>query len=269
MKLLKLLLIIALVLVTAVFLITQLDQRLSGRDIGPQLSCVSELVEVSVHDPQEALLAGVSASDKQDGDLTGRIQILSISNLITDDTAKVTYLVFDRDGNMDTLVRQVRYTDYRLPRFEVIQPLVYSKAEPVALLDRLKVTDVIDGDITDSIRISTMAATGDSEIQTVSLQVTNSMGDTTRVTLPVLLLESTAGRPVVHLSRQLVYLETGDSFRSADYLKEVTTPAGRGDLALVQITGQVNTQDPGTYMVYYRYPYNGTMGIAVLTVVVQ
>ncbi len=269
MRLLKLSLIIALVLVTALFAYTQLDLRLSGRTVGPQITCPTEILEISVHDPEAVLYSGITATDKQDGDLTDRVQILSISKLISDDVAKVTYLVFDNDGNMKTLTRQIRYRDYRLPRFVIKEPLVYTKNEPVALLDRLAVSDVIDGDISNAIRVSALAATTDSEIYTASLQVTNSMGDTTRVTVPVLLLETTAARPVVHLKDQLVYLESGSSFRALDYLQEVVCPIGQADLNLVQISGEVDTQTPGTYMVYYRYPFNGSTGIAVLTVVVQ
>ena len=269
MKLLKITLILLLIILVVLCGTTFISQRLSGKDIGPEISCPEGTLEISVHDPDALLLADVTASDKQDGDLTGKVQILSISKLVTNDTAKVTYLVFDSHGNMDTLVRQIRYTDYSRPVFSIKRPLVYSENEPITLLDRLQVTDVIDGDITEFIRISTLSGTSDSEIYTVSLQVPNSMGDTARLTVPVVLQDRTAYRPDIRLSTYLTYIRTGETFHAQSYLTNLSTVEGPVNTSLVQITSAVDTSTPGTYYVYYRYPYNGTVGIAVLTVVVQ
>ena len=269
MKLLKMSLIALLVLVTVMFSVTELGARLSGKQDRPRIQCDSDTLKLSVRDGEQALLAGVTATDRQDGDLTDRIQILSVSKLITGDTAKVTYLVFDSDDNMHSLTRQIHYTDYRRPEFSIKQPLVYSKNEAIALLDRIAVTDVLDGDITASVRVSTLSATQDAEVYTVSLQVTNSMGDTARITLPVILLESTSYRPQIHLTKQLVYLKQYEAFSPASYISGITYPGGRGEATDVQITSNVDTQTPGTYMVYYRYPHIGAMGLSILTVVVE
>ena len=269
MKLLKITLILLLIAVVILYGTTFLMQRFSGEDIGPEISCPEGILEISVHDPEALLLADVTASDKQDGDLTGKVQILSISKLITNDTAKVTYLVFDSHGNMDTLVRQIRYIDYSRPVFAIKRPLVYAENEPITLLDRLRVTDVIDGDISELVRVSTLSGTSDSKIYTVSVQVTNSMGDTARLTHPVVLQDHTAYRPDIRLSTYMTYIRTGEAFRAQSYLTNLNTMEGPVDTSHVQITSTVDTSTPGTYYVYYRYAYNGTVGIAVLTVVVQ
>ena len=269
MKLLKIILISLLITVVVLYGSTILMQRLSGKDQGPEISCPEGILSVSVRDSEAVLLEGVTANDKQDGDLTSRIQILSISKLITNNTAKVTYLVFDSHGNMDTLVRQIRYSDYNRPVFAIKRPLIYAKNEAIALLDRLQVTDVIDGDITGSVRVSALSATADSDIYTVSLQVTNSMGDTSRLTVPVVLQDNTTYCPDITLSSYLIYMNIGENFHAQDYLTGVTTMEGAADVSGVQITSSVDNSTAGTYYVYYRYPYNGTMGLAVLTVVVQ
>ena len=269
MKLLKITLISLLILVVVLYGATILTQRLSGKDQGPEISCPEGILEVSVGDPEAVLLADVTASDKQDGNLTSRIRILSISKLITNNTAKVTYLVFDSHGNMDTLVRQIRYSDYSRPVFAIKRPLIYAKNEAIALLDRLQVTDVIDGDITDAVRVSALSATSDSAIYTVSLQVTNSMGDTSRLTVPVVLQDNTTYCPDIRLSSYLVYIHAGEDFNAQSYLTSVKTIEGAVDVSDVQITSSVDPSTAGTYYVYYRYPYNGSMGLAVLTVVVQ
>ena len=269
MKLLKITLILLLITVVVLYGATIVSQRLSGRDQGPDISCPEGILEVSVRDPEAVLLADVTAFDKQDGDLTSRIQILSLSKLVSTNTAKVTYLVFDSHGNMDTLVRQICYTDYSRPLFSIKRPLFYAQNEAIGLLDRLQVMDAIDGDITQSVRVSALSATSDSEVYTVSLQVTNSMGDTTRLTVPVILQDRTTHRPDIRLSTYLTYIHTGDSFNAQSYLTSLSTMEGAVDISNVQITSSVDTSTAGTYYVYYRYPYNGTMGLAILTVVVQ
>ena len=269
MKLLKITLILLLAVLIVLYGVTTINQRLSGKNIGPEISCPEGILEISVYDPEAVLMKDITASDKQDGNLSDHVQILSISKLVTNNTAKVTYLVFDSDGNMDTLVRQIRYTDYSRPVFSIKRPLVYAENEAITLLDRLQVTDVIDGDITELIRVSTLSGTSDSEIFTVSIQVTNSMGDTARLAVPVILQNHTAYRPDIRLNTYLTYIQTGDSFHAQSYLLSLSTAEGSVDTSHVQVTSTVDTSTPGTYYVYYRYPYNGTMGIAVLTVVVQ
>ena len=60
---------------------------------------------------------------------------------------------------MATCSRTVRYTDYEKPHFSLSQGLVYPVGGSVTLLDRLTATDVIDGDISDNIRVTTQNVT--------------------------------------------------------------------------------------------------------------
>lgn len=269
MRILKLSLIALLVAVGLLFGLTTANRHLTGSHIPPTIQCSTDLVEISVADENTALLAGVTASDKQDGDLTDRIRIQGVSKLITNDTAKVSYIVFDSDGNAASASRTVRYTDYEKPHFEVKKALVYGENQDIQLLDRVAALDSMDGDITQSIRVSALAATADPEVQTVTLQVTNSMGDTAQQLLPLVIYSGTVVRPDVNLTDYLVYLEQGASFDPARYLSSVSTPIGPGNTADVQITGKVDTSIPDTYFVYYRYPYSVTVGLTVLTVVVE
>ena len=138
MKFLKITLILLLIIVVILYGATMISQLTSGKNVGPEISCSVDVLEISVHDPEAVLLADVTAFDKQDGDLSANVQILSISKLITNNTAKVTYLVFDSHGNMDTLVRPICYTDYSRPVFTIKRPLVYAENETITLLDRLE-----------------------------------------------------------------------------------------------------------------------------------
>ncbi len=269
MRTLKIVLLTVLILVSGLYGYLRLTQALEGAQTPPSLTSDREVLEVSVKDPESALYAGLTATDDRDGDLTGRIRIAGISKFTENATAKVTYLVFDSDDRMATLVRPVRYTDYTPPRFSITEPLIYYRNQAITLLDRLFASDVLDGDITNSIRVSSLSATSDPETYLVSCQVTNSMGDTVCLTLPVIQLEGMAIRPEVVLKAHLIYIKTGTVFNAESYLAGVNLPDGVGKAADVVITGTVDTSVPGTYMVRYTYPYEGTSGTTILTVVVE
>ena len=155
MKTIKQLVVIILILLVVANVASYFYLGSTERDIPPEISCPNEVLEISALDTEEDLLVGVTAKDKQDGDLTDRITVAGISKLITNDTAKVTYLVFDRDNNMASCVRRIRYVDYHRPTFEVTEPLVYSTTEEVAMLARLKAIDVVDGDIVYDVTFNT------------------------------------------------------------------------------------------------------------------
>lgn len=269
MKAFKIVLVVVLVFVTVLFTFSTIHTSLSGANQGPTLSCDSDVLEVSISSDSTSLLSGVTATDPQDGDITSSVFVLSISKFIEDSTAKITYVVFDSDDNMATLSRQLRYTDYTSPTFTITEPLIYAKSATVALLDRLHVNDVLDGDLTQSIRVSSMISTSDPEVYTIDVRVTNAMGDTAQLTLPIIMQESTLNRAAVNLSSYLTYISAGSSFNANSYLRSVTTPQGNGSLSDVSITGSVNTAAPGTYYVYYSYQDQNCSGTSILTVVVQ
>lgn len=269
MKRFKILLAVLLAAVAVLYGFSAVRASLSGENDGPAITCASETLEVSVSAGEEALLEGVTASDPQDGDLTNKVRVLGISKFTTPGEAKITYVVFDGHHNMATLTRQLRYTDYRGPRFSITEPLIYPQNAAIALLDRIQVTDDIDGDITHAVRVSPMRVTSDPEVYTVDVQVTNSMGDTAKITLPVICRESTLNRADVKLNSYLAYIDAGSSFDPNTYLTAVSTPEGYGFMRDVEITDLVDTNVPGTYMVFYLYRDEKYSGTSILTVVVR
>ncbi|MBR3972815.1 MAG: DUF5011 domain-containing protein [Oscillospiraceae bacterium] len=269
MRILKILLIILLAVVTLAYGTTEITSRLSGTNDTPVISCDSDTLEISVSADRQVLLESVTASDAQDGDLTSAIRISGISKFIDDATTKITYLVFDSDNNVGSLTRTIRYTDYVSPRISITEPLVYSSGENIVLLDRLLVEDCIDGDITDSVRVSTLNSSNETAVYSMDLRVTNSMDDTVQLTLPVVRYPDNAEHPEITLTSYLVYLEQGSSFSPRDYVSYVRTSDGIIGKTEVRVSGSVDTSVSGTYMVRYSYIHNGVEGIALLTVVVE
>lgn len=243
---------------------------LSDRSDGPKISCPEGVLDIHTTDSESVLLQGVTAKDNQDGDISDQVIIGGISKLISSNTAKVTYLVFDSDDNMASHVRYIRYVDYHRPTFRISQPLVFSSTEEISVMPYLQAHDVLDGDISERIRVSTLEASSNTEVYYVSIQVTNSVGDRAWLKLPVLLLESDPMRPVITLSTSLAYLNKGDEFNAEEYLMDLEVP-GAPDLdeSVVEISSDVDTSAEDVYYVYYTYTNNGSLGTAILTVVVQ
>lgn len=269
MRALKRTILILLAVLVAAYIGTRIILGSSTRNEAPTISCPQGVLEVSAKDDETVLLTGVTAHDSQDGDLTDQVIIGGISKLISKDTAKVTLMVFDSDHNMGKVVRYIRYTDYQRPQFTITKPLVFSSAKEASLLDRLKATDVVDGDISSQIRVSTLADTDNSQVKNISVQVTNSMGDTAWLQLPVLIQETNPLRPVIDLSNYLVYLEVGDSFDPAAYLSGLTVAGVAMETTDVTVKSDVDTTQIGTYRVEYSYSSDGFTGLAILTVAVQ
>ena len=245
----------ALFAVTAVLYVgSGVYTRLSGREEGPVIECPEEVLEVSIHDGDQALLAGVTARDSQDGDLTDRVMVGGVSKLIGGDRAKVTCMVFDSDDNMASLVRQVRYTDYRRPRIALTEPLVFDDDSQAKLLSRVTVTDVLDGDLSGKARVSTLWATGDEGVYSATILVTNSMGDTAMGDVPVLIGRAYGS---IRLQQQVLYLALGEEF---DPLAQL-----QSDRTGVRVDSEVDTQAAGCYWVRYSRGEE----LAILTVVVE
>lgn len=263
---LKTILIICLVLVTAAFAAGQVYSRVVADTVPPVITLDSDSITVSVEDGRDALLRGVTASDAKDGDLTGQIIVSGVSKLIGNNTAKVSYMVFDKAGNMASATRYVVYSDYHRPRFMLITPLVYSLGETVSITGRLQAQDAVDGDITSSIRVLSSDIISSTEgVYNLTLQVINSLGDTAQVTLPVTIRAEADGDSAVKLRRYLVYVGLGDNFEPRNYIESVSA----GSVSDVRIDSNVDTQSAGCYLVTYTVTSGGRSSSALMTVVVE
>lgn len=259
-------LIIVFIAVTVAFCGGQIYLSLLADTTPPEIKFDSDTVTIRVKDDNSKLLSGVIASDNRDGDLSDEVIVSGVSNLISNNTAKVTYIVFDSANNMATASRTVVYSDYERPKFRIEEPLEYTLGESISLTDRLFADDAVDGDISDSIRISALDINSSTEgTYYISVQVVNSMGDTASVTLPIVLRSAASSAPQIELSSYLLYLDAGSSFNASDYVSYVSG----GSTSDVSISGTVDTLKAGTYHVSYSCSNSGGTGTSVLTVVVE
>jgi len=228
------------------------------------------LLEISVKDDEKALLKGLTAHDKTDGDLTDRIMVASVSHFLEPGLVNVKYVVFDAHANSATVTRKVRYTDYQPPRFTLTKDPTYVKGENFDLLDHIRVQDALDGDISDRVRILTNAVSNfNAGVYPVVLEVSNSCGDTARLEIAVTYVEE-IGTANIQLNNHIVYMNAGEEFDPAAWIQSVTNADGDElNTDRVTVSGNLDTGVPGYYHLTFHYDYRDVKGQAAMTVVVS
>lgn len=240
-------------------------ERMHTDDTPPVITVEEKEPAVSVRDPESRLLEGVSAWDETDGDVTASLLIESIYGITEDRFATVTYVACDSAGNVTKLERRVRFHDYHSPRFTLNRALVFEFGTVFDVMDAVGAEDVVDGDILRLVK-ATMVSSGitvtEEGTHDVQFRVTNSMGDTAQLVLPVEIYPSNRYDAQLELTEYLVYLNVGSRFQSGDYLDNVQIQGdtislrnGLPDGANVRIGGKVDTGTPGVYTVFYTLTY--------------
>ena len=286
MKKKNLLLLVPITLSAALFLGYRAWDSLRTDDTPPQISISEESIQLSVSDPSSILLQGITAQDDRDGDVTDSLLVERITKTDGSGAIEVTIAAFDRSGNVAKATRTARYTDYQSPRFTLNRPLLFSYGSSFDLLAAIGAEDPADGDIQHRIRATSLDNTAVNSVgnHEVEFRVTNSLGDTVRMTLPVTVYAADAYGLELDLKNYLVYLKPGSSFDADHYLD--TVRRGLNSVSLtdgipsnysIRTSGEVNTSRPGVYPVDYTVTYiqptvDGTQyisGIARLIVIVE
>ena len=268
------------------FIVFNIVNRVTTDSTPPVITSESDSVTVSVAAEESELLAGLTATDDEDGDLTGEIMISSMSNFTEPGKRTISYVVFDASNNASTLTRNLEYTDYTAPQIKLTQPLRYSlnEMEDASLTENMSVQDCLDGDITQQIRATFndgayIAMAGEYGI---TVQVSNSAGDTCSVPLTVTVTDPAeeSGKYYPMLSDYIVYAPVGGYVdltslliwlenSSTQYLFADANPSAPGGIESVAIGGAVDYNTPGTYTVDYQFTSaSGVTGTTKLAVVV-
>lgn len=148
---------------------------------------------ISVTSTEKDLLEDVIAIDVEDGDISGDVIIEKMSNLIEGNKREIVYVVCDSDNNVTKVTKEITYSDYTSP---VIEPIggkaVIGERKYSDILACFKANDVIDGDISDKIKISSIDTSKESinrGVFPLVLTVTNSCGDVVYLDTIVTLIE--------------------------------------------------------------------------------
>lgn len=281
MKRNKIYFILTLLCLGAFFIYLWMDRQ-ADDSVAPEIRMDSAPLQVSVADPESVLLTGVTATDDRDGDVTDSLVIENITLCDEDGLMTVGYAAFDRAGNVTKARREVRFVDYTGPRFHLNQALVFTENSGFDVLRVVTAQDPVDGDITQWIRATTLeeetvAGVGN---HTVQFRVSNSLGDTEILELPVEVHPAGSFHGELKLKDYLVYLKVGEPFDETDYPLSFTL--GNRELEFrhklpeqfsLEIDNQVDVMTPGVYQVIYNIVYTegaySYTGYSKLLVVVE
>lgn len=152
---------------------------------------------ISVKSTEEDLLEYVTATDVEDGDISNDIIVEQMSNLIEGDRREVVYAVCDSDNNVTKVTREITYSDYTPPVIEAIdEESIITERKYAEVLSCFRATDVIDGDISNKLKIvsiDTSKGTLNRGVFPVILTVTNSCGDVSYLETTVTLISEKEG----------------------------------------------------------------------------
>lgn len=196
----------------------------------PVIEMDSESITVSVEGGDEAILEGVTATDKKDGDITENLFIESRTNFFDKGRFNVTIAVVDKDNHVVKTTREVTYSDYISPQFSLSGPLKFQiqseRNDSLDIAGGLGARDVIEGNISNRIKISrdyTIVAytAGDYHMEFI---VSNNMGDTVNFPVTVTLYNAAqeSNLPKIQLSSYLINTPVGSEVDLGTLLQQVT-----------------------------------------------
>lgn len=254
----------------------------------PVITCAEDVLYVSVDAEEKELLAGVTAEDDKDGDITSSIRVSAMSHFIAEGRRTITYIVFDEANQAGSAERTVVYTDYVSPRIYLAKPLRYTTNNfyDANIAENMAAEDCLDGDITNQIRITRSSSyyyeAGDYD---VTAQVTNSAGDVCVLTLKATVVDGGDTRELEKyypmLSEYIVYTEIGSELNLAQYLvgvkrgsREYTFAEDMEFLSFtkkdIDIEANVDYSKAGVYPVEYSCTTSeGVQAVTRLYVVVE
>lgn len=296
MKKLRILSIILFIVSAAAFGLYKNHQINSKDNQAPEITMDSDSIQVSCEASDEELLAGITASDSKDGDVTESLTIESISNFMENRTREMTVVAFDSDNHATKAKRRITYTDYRSPVFSLTEPLRFP-VNTDDILGTLTCQDSLDGDLTGKIKMSSeyYVQTDTAGEYPMVYQVANSAGDVQRLPVTVEIYDPAQEnqKPQFQLSQYLVYTSVGTPVNPWDYVQQITMGGiefQRGEDGVlrdpnprenqertaitqeeVSITNEADYNTAGVYEVLYQIAYDngrdnvtGTMRLIVV-----
>lgn len=274
MRIVRTALIIVFILSLGTFGISELLEMQNQDTTLPEITSDREVLEISCDYTEEDLLAGLSAYDETDGDLTSQIIPGSFSWFIEDGVCNLTYVVFDSSDQPASLTRRVQFTDYHSPRFTLSQPLVFAVQEGsyTEAMNRLGAEDMLDGDRDDWIVQTDTDVNYQTEgSYTMTVEVSNSFGDVSTAALPVHVVNPERQNLTVSLSAAIVYIGVGENVDPDAYVAGVTDAEGDSlDTDIVSASSNVDPETPGCYEIHYQASDgDGQSGENWLTVIVE
>lgn len=252
----RLLRILSLILCIAVLLGSGVLHFISrDKTVAPELKCDVKTIEGSINITDEELLSFVTAYDEQDGDITKDIKVVRKKFFVDDkNTTVVTFAVSDSDNNVTSVQRHLRFTDYHSPRFSLNNDLILPGGYRYALEKYVTVSDIIDGDLSQYIKIISSEITNTEGTYSVNIKVSNSMADTAEMTVNAIVTDKDYFTVKVQLENYITYQSLNAEIDYMSFVKGIKNGSDvkydNDDIELD--TSAVDVTKPGVYEAYYK-----------------
>lgn len=269
--------IIALVAVVIGFLGYLLYRDISNRNTAPMIVCASDEISVRVSATEEDLLTGVSALDAEDGDITSKIVIESISAIAKNGRCTITYAVSDSKNQVSSVSRTVVFTDYHSPKFSFSDDFIFTADKKKDLTSYVEAYDCFEGDISKRISMTIVNSENTSgNASQIEFRVSNNYGDVSTVIVDVVTQDKPGlETPAIELSDYLVYISSDAYFDPLDYVSRITinkesySPVQYGQDKIYADVDEFDQNTPGTYRIPIYCENGDHIGIAALYVIVD
>ena len=259
MKLIKTGLISLLILLIVCQLI--ITYRTHGnRGNAPVITSDGDEIQISCQYTKEDLLEGLSAYDKEDGDITDRILIGGFSDFTERGVSSLEYAVYDKDGNIAIFNRKAVFSDYVPPQIKLLAPCVFKATDNAyyypSLLSYLEGWDIIDGNVTKHMLVtSTEVDFSKPGKYTASVYLKNHLGDEVNAELPIHILESGISGYSIELTQPLIYADKGAVVSPESYIaairNEYTNEIIPDNEYELTINSDVDTSKDGIYEIQF------------------
>lgn len=297
MKRIRVLSLVVFILAAGLFGAYRFRQIKQTDHTGPRIHMDKKEIQVPSNGGEEELLKGVTAEDAKDGDVTDSLIVESMTNFLEKGRRRITIAAFDADNHVTKATREIVYTDYESPRFQLSGALEFPEAT-TEFLRNLTVQDMLDGDLTGYIKLSEDSAVKEDQEgdYPVVFSVSNSAGDVAKLPATIRIYDPSgeSKRPKIHLSEFLIYVEKGTEVNPWDYVEKITikgndfekspedtegalvdmTPSESQEKTVIEadevtVSGDLDTGVPGSYELTYRITdENHETGTSRLLVVV-
>lgn len=223
----------------------------------PVIVCSTEdMITVSVAVTDEELLGFVTASDKQDGDLTSEIVVSRKTYFIGPKVSTITYSVCDSDNNIASLSKNIFYSDYKSPEIKLLNEFIFPSGYNFDLGRYVEATDVIDGNLSDYVKVISSEFTNVSGQYKVNIKVSNSLADCTDITINAIVTDEDYSQVRIVLDTYTSYITVGQTIDYKALVKDVVnkreTYYDADDIIIDD--SSVDLSKPGVYDVFYRIP---------------
>ncbi len=241
-----------------------------GKKDKPVITCVAEkMIEATVNTTDEELLKHVVATDKQDGDLTDKIKVTRKNRFIGDSKKDiaVVFSVCDSDNNVSTVQRLLRLTDYESPKITLTGDFIFQSGYLYNLTDYVTITDMIDEDLNDYIKIISPEFTDSDGKYPVNIKVSNSMGDTSELNFEAIVTSKDYSSTKIRLKEYSTYVPTGAEIDYRSFLEAIVYNGAQQRYNLEDIkveSSAVDTSKPGAYDVFYKI-FNSNGDVVTMT----